>query len=184
MQNGSEAILNWDSTPLVDQSCACQPLSSLAQSWHHVVLAGGRNVGSTWLELTLAHHWYQWLVQRHMLSGRLATLDQRIYNGRVNVGPPFTFATCEITLALLKVLNVSQGCSFLLPRQCDIHSSGLGASCQTHAWNSCEHIDQMTREILVENIKSVRSKHPGWSAEQQLQGMYTCAHVLIVDSTW
>ncbi|XP_050405798.1 glycine, glutamate and proline-rich protein, partial [Patella vulgata] len=54
--------------------------------------------------------------------------------------------------------------------QCDLHASGLGSQCTKYGWDSCAHIDMMTRVILVPYIKQVRSKHPTWSAEQQMQG--------------
>nr|AGQ50335.1 goose-type lysozyme [Haliotis discus discus]AGQ50337.1 goose-type lysozyme [Haliotis discus discus] len=54
--------------------------------------------------------------------------------------------------------------------QCDVFASGLGSTCQKYAWDSCDHIDQMTRIILVPYIKQVKAKHPTWSPEQQMQG--------------
>jgi len=54
--------------------------------------------------------------------------------------------------------------------QCDGGASGLGSQCTQYPWNSCEHIDFMTREFIVKYVGIIKHKHPSWAPEVQLQG--------------
>nr|ALM87513.1 Conotoxin [Conus betulinus] len=54
--------------------------------------------------------------------------------------------------------------------QCDGGASGLGELCTRYPWDSCEHINMMVEILLVRDIRTIRSKHPSWAPEQQLQG--------------
>ncbi len=90
-----------DSTPLVYQRWVnlCHPLAPCWNTW-----LAARRFGrwtQRWLELTLAQRWPTIGISgwpNVILSGRLPTLDPRMYKGWANVGPPFTFATVEPTL--------------------------------------------------------------------------------------
>ncbi|KAK3087661.1 hypothetical protein FSP39_008858 [Pinctada imbricata] len=53
-------------------------------------------------------------------------------------------------------------------RYCPVCSHGL--KCTTYGWDSCQHIDMMTKYVLVPYIKQVQRKHPTWPAAHQMQG--------------
>ncbi|XP_062577283.1 glycine, glutamate and proline-rich protein-like [Saccostrea cucullata] len=55
-------------------------------------------------------------------------------------------------------------------RHCPVCDSKTGRNCKTYHWDSCEHINMMTKYTLVRYIKQVKSKHPTWTPEQQQQG--------------
>ncbi|XP_071143309.1 glycine, glutamate and proline-rich protein-like [Mytilus edulis] len=57
--------------------------------------------------------------------------------------------------------------------QCDINADPLhfiNKTCTSYPWNSCDHINAMTKYVLVRNIKDVLHKHQTWSSEKTLQG--------------
>ncbi|XP_061176163.1 uncharacterized protein LOC133185121 [Saccostrea echinata] len=55
-------------------------------------------------------------------------------------------------------------------RHCPVCDKTTGQNCTTYNWDSCEHINMMTKFTLVKFIKEVQKKHPNWALEQQLQG--------------
>ncbi|KAH9495885.1 hypothetical protein Btru_015341 [Bulinus truncatus] len=52
--------------------------------------------------------------------------------------------------------------------QCDIKHSGL--PCTSVPWNSCAHIEMMTKKLLIPFIKQVQKKFKKWPSYRQLQG--------------
>nr|AEY77130.1 g-type lysozyme [Mizuhopecten yessoensis] len=51
--------------------------------------------------------------------------------------------------------------------QCDTRYHNF---CENYAWDSCEHMELMVRNVLVPYITQVARKHPTWSQDQKLQG--------------